>query len=379
MDRPGPRKILLLSRYDRLGGSSRVRCLQFLPELTANGFDFDLRPFFDNDYLGALYSGRKISATSIAVFYWRRVAALLRRGDFDLIWIEKEALPWIPAWIEDALLGGVPYVIDFDDAWFHRYDQQPSALLRAVLGKKIDLLMRRASIVVVGNDYLADRARKAGAARIIMLPSVIDLDRYPPASSLELVERPPGKPAVVGWIGTPITAPYLELIEPAFRAVAAEMPVRLRIVGAKAPASFAGLDTETVAWSEATEIEQILDMDIGLMPLANTVWERGKCAYKLLQVMAAGRPVIASPVGANCKVVRHGVNGLLADTAEEWAAALRSLIADRPLARRLGAAARQTVERHYSKRVALPILASTLKEAMEAGGPDRAGEDGTRR
>ena len=167
-----------------------------------------------------------------------------------------------------------------------------------------------------------------------------------------------------------MTAPYMAAIEPAVRAVWAEAPMILRVVGAQAPAAFAGLPTESVAWSEATEIKEILGLDIGIMPLANTLWEQGKCAYKLLQIMAAGRPVIASPVGANCKVVQHGTNGFLADSTHEWITALRALIDDSALRSRLGAAARQTVERDYSKQKVLPLLVSALKDAIS--GPARA-------
>jgi glycosyltransferase involved in cell wall biosynthesis len=368
MDGLGPHKILLLTRYDRLGASSRVRFLQFLPALAALGFDFDVRPFFGDEYIRALYNGRKLSIASVAVSYWRRLAALLQRRHYDLIWLEKEALPWIPGWIETALLSGVPYVVDLDDAWFHRYDQQRSAFLRSMLGGKIDVVMRQASTVVVGNDYLADRARQAGARRIVLIPSTIDLDRYPAAPSLDQLKDPASRQVIIGWIGTPITAPYLASIEPAFRAIAAEAPMILRIVGAQPPAVFAGLATDSVSWSETTEIEQILGLDIGIMPLANTLWERGKCAYKLLQIMAAGRPVIASPVGANCKVVQHGINGFLASSTEEWITALRLLISDPALRHRLGAAARQTVELNYSAQKALPSLVSVLKDATGSTG-----------
>jgi glycosyltransferase involved in cell wall biosynthesis len=364
MDEHRPYKVLLLTRYDRLGASSRVRFLQFLPALAAQGFDFDVRPFFGDEYVRALYSSERISVSSVATSYLRRLASLLQRRNYDLIWLEKEALPWIPGWIESALLGGIPYVVDLDDAWFHRYDQQQSKLVRSMLGEKIDVVMRRASAVVAGNDYLADHARQAGARRIVLIPSAIDLDRYPSGRFLDTEKDSTGRKIIIGWIGTPITAPYLAAIEPAFRTVAAEAPMTLRIVGAQSPDVFAGLATDSVPWSEITEIEQILRLDVGIMPLANTVWERGKCAYKLLQIMAAGRPVIASPVGANCKVVQHGINGFLANSTEEWITALRSLTLNPELRHRFGAAARQTVELSYSTKKVLPSLTAVLKDAV---------------
>jgi glycosyltransferase involved in cell wall biosynthesis len=363
-----PRKVLLLTRYDRLGASSRIRFLQFLPALAGLGFEFDIHPLFGNEYIATLYGGKKPSMGGVVVAFARRFASLLRRRRYDLVWLEKEALPWIPAWIESVLLSGIPYAVDFDDAWFHRYDLQRSVLLRLMLGGKIDAVMRQAAIVVAGNCYLAERAQQAGARQVTVIPSAIDLDRYPTGPALEPVTG--DRRMVVGWIGTPVTAPYLGAIEPALRAVNAEMPVTLRIIGAKPPASFAGLTIELEPWSEATEIQSILGLDIGVMPLANTPWERGKCAYKLLQIMAAGRPVVASPVGANCEVVQPGVNGFLADATEEWIWALRALVQDEALRVRLGAAARRTVETKYSVHRVLPLLASALEQAIGEVRPD---------
>jgi glycosyltransferase involved in cell wall biosynthesis len=139
--------------------------------------------------------------------------------------------------------------------------------------------------------------------------------------------------------------------------------VRLHIVGGEPPAALAGLPVETFPWTEASEIERIGAFDIGIMPLDDTPWERGKCAYKLLQVMAAGKPVIASPVGANRTVVRPEFNGLLADTPAQWTAALKRL-ADDPAQRfRMGQEARRTVERDYSLAGAIPKIATILRDA----------------
>src|SRR3954471_23712185 len=167
--------VLLLTRYDRLGASSRIRFLQFLPALQRLGFTFDVRPLLDNDYVASLYGGPKVGAGSIIRAYVRRFSALRRRLNFDVIWLEKEALPWLPTWMEIARLEGVPYVVDYDDAWFHRYENH---WLSPLLGQKIDAVMRVAHTVVAGNDYLARRARQAGARAVEIVPTAIDLERY---------------------------------------------------------------------------------------------------------------------------------------------------------------------------------------------------------
>src|SRR3954453_14561869 len=167
--------VLVLTRYERLGASSRIRFLQFLPALECQGFTFDVRPLLDNAYVASLYGGPKVGAANIIRSYWRRFGALRRRLKYDLVWLEKEALPWLPTWLEIARLEGMPYVVDYDDSWFHRYENH---WLSPLLGQKIDAVMRVAHTVVAGNDYLARRARQAGARYVEVVPTAIDLDRY---------------------------------------------------------------------------------------------------------------------------------------------------------------------------------------------------------
>jgi glycosyltransferase involved in cell wall biosynthesis len=349
--------VLALTRYERLGASSRIRFLQFMPALEQQGFTFDVQPLLDNDYVRSLYGGPPVGAARILGAYARRFRSLRRRMRYDVIWLEKEALPWLPTWMEIARLQGIPYVVDYDDAWFHRYENH---WLSPLLGHKIDAVMRVAHTVVAGNDYLARRARQAGARRVEIVPTAIDLDRY-----RDLPAAPASEAVTIGWIGIPLNAHYLTIIEPALRAVAVNTPIKLHVVGAPVPGELGGIPAESLPWSEDSEIARIAAFDIGIMPLHDTPWERGKCAYKLLQVMAAGKPVIASPVGANAQVVQHGVNGFLAGTAEEWAQALRALASDPALRRRMSAQARRTVEDRYSAAIVGPRLAAILSQAAQ--------------
>ena len=347
--------VLVLTRYERLGASSRVRFLQFLPALEREGFSFDVRPLLDNDYVRSLYGGPRVGVGRLLLAYMRRLGALRRRMRYDVVWLEKEALPYLPAFIDIARLQGLPYVVDYDDAWFHRYDMDWKKFF---LGRKIDQIMQVAHTVVAGNDYIARRARAAGAHRVAIVPSAVDLDRYQ-----DLPARPGGGAVNVGWIGIPLNAHYLSIIAPALRAVEG---INLQVVGGAVPSELAGIRAESFPWTEDSEIARIGAFDIGIMPLSDTPWERGKSAYKLIQVMAAGRPVIASPVGANRQVVQHGVNGFLAETTEEWAEALRRLAGDPGLRREMGARARETVAAQYATAVVAPRLASILREAAAA-------------
>ncbi|KAA0678281.1 glycosyltransferase [Roseomonas genomospecies 6] len=350
-------RILLLSRYGPRGPSSRLRHYQFLPALAEAGMSVAVAPLLPDSYLEALYAGRMRPVRSIGAAYAARVRQMAGARNFDLLWIEKELLPWFPYGAERWILESLPpYVVDFDDAWFHHYDRSRWSLVRRLLGSKLDRVMRHAALVTVGNDYLADRAESTGAPSIAILPTVVDITRYPIGP-----ERTGTLPAV-GWIGSPITDHYLNLVGEPLRRMVTGNEIRLCLVGAT-PGILGDLSADRHVWREDTETQHIAAFDIGIMPLADTPWERGKCGYKLIQYMACGKPVVASPVGVNRDIVEHGVNGFLAETPEEWTNALRRLAADPDLRRRLGAAGRAKVERHYSLEGTAPRLIELLRAA----------------
>ncbi|TWD86096.1 glycosyltransferase involved in cell wall biosynthesis [Variovorax beijingensis] len=350
-------KILALTRYGRLGASSRLRTMQFLPLLKTAGMDGLISPLFGDAMLINKYKRRQYSAGAVLKAYGNRVAQLLHRHHFDLIWIEKEALPWTPALCERVLLSGVPYVLDYDDAIFHKYDQHRSVWVRWLLGRRIDRLMADARLVIAGNDYLAQRARKAGARWVEVLPTVVDLERY--------AAKPPNQRRVdipyIVWIGSPSTVKYLAALEAPLAALAARSPFKLRVIGGSL--KMTGVDVECVPWTEESEVQSIAECDIGVMPLNDSPWERGKCGYKLIQYMACGLPVVASPIGVNTKIVRDGVNGFLVTSADAWVGKLEQLLRDADLRRSMGREGRRSVEAEYCVQQAGPLLANLLVKA----------------
>jgi len=354
--------ILLLSRYTRLGASSRLRTMQYLPFMARDGLHVQVAPFFDDAYLKALYSGQGARGSTTG-YMLQRVRQMRRRPAPDLIWLEKEALPWIPWLIERALLPRrVPIVSDYDDAVFHRYDKHPRGAVRAVLGCKIGGVMAASDLVVAGNQYLADHARHSGANRVEIVPTVVDLAQYTVRCEPTIDSR-----LSVGWIGTPETwEAFGKSMHALLNDTLAVNGARFQAVGAKlAPQKIGTLDI--VPWTEETEVSAIQSMDIGVMPLTDTPWARGKCGYKLIQYMACGLPVVASPVGVNKDIVEHGVNGFLAETDKEWRSAIETLLSDAELRRRMGAAGRKKVEESYSLQVWGPRVAQMLRRVAEEG------------
>lgn len=353
-----PLRVAFLTRYSRNGASSRIRAMQFFPILQSMGIEPTLLPLHTPDYVEALNAGRR-DWGQVFKAYARRLRDGHRLTGFDLVWVEKELLPMLPYALESTLLRRSRLVLDFDDAIFHNYDRSRHSLVRRLLGDKIDRLMRRAELVTVGNAYLGRRASAAGAKRIELLPSVIDLQRYPQPQPQRRLRRR-DEPLRIVWIGSPSTAPYLELIRAPLERLARDHSVQLDVIGAIAPA-LAGVETRSLDWSESQEAALIAAADVGVMPLHDTPWEQGKCSFKLIQYMACGLPVVASAVGSNLDVV-SAEHGFLVQTEEQWEQALRTLLDDPTLGRRMGDAGRLAVEQRFCTEVVGRRLGELLRQ-----------------
>jgi len=329
-----------------------------MPGLRSLGIDLQIQSLLDDDYLQRSFCGRRPSLRGLYVAYGRRVQALCQADQFDLAIVYGDLLPYLPSWLECRLLR-IPFVYDCDDAFFLKYSTGRLRLLQPLMGAKTNRLMSLAVAVTVGNDWLAAKARLSNN-NVTVLPSVVDTEHYRPPDPPPAAR--PGQPFTLGWIGSPSTAPYLQLLVDPLQQLACERPVRLLVVGGPAPA-IDGVEVIKLPWSLEQEVPLIQQFDVGVMPLPNTLWARGKCAYKLVQCMACGIPVVASPVGANVHVVSPEC-GLLADSSEDWLASLRYLAADTERRQLMGIAARQRVRQHFSLQSTLPVLTRVIKQAV---------------
>lgn len=357
-------KVLLLTKYPRMGASSRLRSLQYLPALADVGIEVTVSSLFDNKYLMQLYANGGRSRVRSLFLYLRRLFVLLSVFRYDVLWIEYEVFPYLPAFAERLLrFIGKPYVVDYDDAVFHNYDLSGNGLIRALLGKKADEVMRNAACVIAGNEYLASRARKAGARRIERIPTVVDRERY------QVGERDQTKKPIIGWIGSPSTQRYVADIRDALKKACDETEAGLLLVGATESVreQLPGIPVDVVRWTEEAEAALVAQMDVGIMPLEDGPWEKGKCGYKLIQYMACGVPVVASPVGVNVEIVNENRCGQLATSISEWAEALIGILSSRPQQSELGMAGRKAVEQKYSLQVQAPVLADTLRSVAQRG------------
>jgi glycosyltransferase involved in cell wall biosynthesis len=345
-------RVLMATRYGKLGASSRLRLAQYRPYLEQAGFATTWQAFLSDDYVRALYA-KTSRLGAIARAYIGAVGAARSARQHDLLWIEKEYLPWLPYWLERRAIAGKPYVLDFDDAWSLRYEQAGSPLVRWLFGQKFPSLLRHAALTVTANETLYEWAAREGAKNLLLLPTVIDLNHYHPVPE-------PAQKFTIGWIGTPLTAVYLDTIADELRQLATEAPLQLLIIGAP-DKQIPGVECIHEPWSEAAEARLIGQCHAGIMPLPDDDWARGKSGYKLIQYMAMGRPAVASAIGANRQIILQDETGFLAASKADWLTALRRLRDDRALRLHMGNAARLRVEAQFCLQVTAPVLIAAMK------------------
>ena len=236
-------------------------------------------------------------------------------------------------------------IFDFDDAIYVR---KPRHLGEAAddswwRRQKFAATCRRVDVVAAGNDVLAAAAAPY-ARRIVTLPTALDASTYQATSATQ------DDPPTIAWVGNPENLGYLEVLRPALARLAVRHPaLRLRVICSQFP-DWPDVRIERIQWSPAAEIAALAGSHIGVMPLTDDEWARGKCAFKLLQYMAASLPCVASPVGANTEAVIEGVTGFHARDPAEWEHALERMIGSAELRARLGAAGRAYVESRYGMK-----------------------------
>lgn len=342
-----------------------MRTFQYLPFWESAGYQVEISPFFNETYLSQVYSNTRPGIRNVLGCYWQRLTWIFKSPQYDIIWVEKEFFPFVPAWFEKFLSSlGKKIVVDYDDAVFHNYDLSRNFLVRTFLSRKIDHVMKSASLLVAGNSYIQSRAIQAGNLSVLVLPTVVDIKRY--------TQKQHGSGSVVriGWIGSPSTLKYLSYIAPTLKELYQKHPFEFILINGQSTRYQQILDlpdsaVQLIPWTEEGEVEAIHQMDIGIMPLPDDLWEKGKCAYKLIQYMACGLPVVASPVGMNPEVVNHGQNGFLAGTEQEWVDYLSQLLKDSELRKQMGANGRKLIEEQFNLEKNFEKMEKAIRQLMD--------------
>lgn len=345
-----PRKILFLTISGPKGASARYRAYQFVPFLEEAGFAVEAAP-------------PRWRRTGLMRFFARRTEEselLAKAAAAEVVVIQKRLLS--RGFIRRLTAAGTPYVFDFDDAIFTSARGPRSLPTQLRVIARLTSTLRGAACAIAGNEYLAEYAR-AFARRVDVLPTSVDVRRYAVKDSY-------ATPSLdLGWVGSQVTFPYLNLLQPVLSRLSAQLPgLRLTVV-ADQDYAMPGVSVRNVRWNEDTEAATISSFDIGLMPLDDSPWTRGKCSLKALQYMAAGVPAVCSAVGANLDILENGMDGFLCTTHDEWRDTILRLAADPELRRAVGRRGRAKVERSYSVERTAPKFIELIRSVLAGDGP----------
>ena len=347
-----PKKILFLVPYPlKESPSQRFRFEQYFALLSEKGFTFEIHSFLKSNNWRLFFKPGKLlrKASILFIGFIRRLLLLLRARRFDFIFIHREVTPVGPPifeWLLSQLLQK-KIIYDFDDAIWLADKKDEAWYLRFVKWRrKVGAICRWSYKVSSGNVYLASFAKQYNS-NVVVNPTTIDTAAVH-NPSLFPTEKSKKQGIVIGWTGSHSTLKYLVGSAAILSQIEVAFPnVQFMVIADRRP-NLRLNNMLFVPWSYESEIQDLLSIDIGIMPLPNDKWTKGKCGFKALQYMALKIPAIASPVGVNNQIIDHGINGFLCSTPEEWSSALTKLIKDKELRQQMGEHGRNKVIDHYS-------------------------------
>lgn len=329
--------------------SQRFRFEQYFEALDQAAISYHVSSFYSQKAWKILhYEGNTLRKIwLILLSFGKRFLILPRLLFVDWVFIHREAAPAGPAvfeWIVAKILRK-KIIYDFDDAiWLPNYSEANAKVHRVKFYRKVNGIMRWATKVSVGNAFLADYVHQFNP-NTVLNPTTIDTENYhnPALFGGKTTNHVP----IIGWTGTHTTLKYLDFLIPILDDLAKTYTFEFHIISNEKPPYTASYVRFT-PWRKETEIPDLLRFDVGVMPLKDDAWSRGKCGFKALQYMALGIPAIVSPVGVNTEIVDHEINGMIVNEPDEWRSALAYFLEDSSRARAMQKAAREKIEAAYS-------------------------------
>lgn len=346
------KKIFFVVPYPlKCAPSQRFRFEQYFTLLTEKGYEFQIANFLDEENWRDFYHKGKAlhQALALSSGILRRIHMLFIVRKFDFVFLHREAMPVGPPVIEwlIAKLFRMRIIYDFDDAiWLT--DQQHETFIRkkAKWRGKVGQICKWAYKVSGGNEYLCNYARRFNT-HVVYNPSIVDSNNHH-NPRLHRHTNDAGT-LTIGWTGSHSTLKYLTEIADILKQIEAmHQHVRILIIADRRPNTFPLSSFDFIEWNPETEIQDLMKIDIGIMPLPNDKWAQGKCGFKLIQYMALAIPAVASPVGVNTKILHHGEDGFLADSPNEWYQYLNQLVVNEPQRKIMGEKGRTKIMDQYS-------------------------------
>ena len=347
MQSAGKTKILFIAPYVfDLAPGQRFRYEQYLDILKERGFRYKIVSFLSDYTNSILYDeGKKLAKiTGVVSGFLRRLLLMFQLGSYDYIFVFREASPIGPPVFEWIItkIWRKRIIYDFDDAiWLPNTSEQNKMVASIKWHHKVKSICKWSYKVSAGNRYLADFAGQY-ANNVVINPTTIDTENLHKPTP-----RPANEVFTIGWTGTHSTLPYLLPILPVLDELAKKHTFKLLVISNQPPA-FERDYLQFVTWKKESEILDLQQMDIGIMPLTDDKWAKGKCGFKALQYMSLRIPALISPVGVNTEIVDNGINGFLCDSEEEWKAAISRFFEEPTLIDQMADACRKKIVDHYS-------------------------------
>lgn len=344
-------KVIFIVPYPTEGASTRYRVEQYMPYLRQNNIQCTISYFVSPKFYKILYKKnyffKKLCYFLISSI--RRLWDIFRAFKYDIIFIHLEAYPFGPPLIEYFwAIFWKKIIYDLDDAIYIKSTSKSNWILSYFkCPSKIHQIISLSKHIIVCNPYLKRYAQRFTAeSKIDVIHTAIDTEKFVPKNN-----KMENKKIIIGWIGSHSTAIYLEHLRGVLQRLARKYDFLLRIIGAGTCVEISGVNVENLEWTMKNDIENFQNLDIGIYPLMENEWIKGKTGFKTIQYMSVGVPCVVSNLGSNKDIVKDGLNAFLADTEDEWIKKLSLLIENRQLRREIGKAGRQTVEEKYSVKV----------------------------
>ncbi len=341
-------RILFLVPYPQgAAPSQRFRFEQYLDILKENGHSFEMSPFLDRQAWAILYQPGHWFRKMSGIFrgYIRRINDVLRLGKYEVVFIHREAAPFGPPLFEWFITRVFKKftIYDFDDAiWIPNASESNSNLTKIFKSfSNVGKICSWSTKVSAGNSFLKDYALKFNS-RVTINPTTIDTDLHHNTTTDHSNDK-----FIFGWTGSHSTIQYLDILYPVFLELEKSEQFELHVI-CDTPPKFKLKSLKFIPWKKETEIEDLLNFNVGLMPLPDDIWSKGKCGFKALQYMALGIPALVSNVGVNAEVVDHEKNGCICKSEEEWMFYLRKLLREPDYLQALSANTRDKIVNQYS-------------------------------